>query len=121
MLVGQTLQNFALNDLNGQPWEFRQHHGRLVLLDFWGTWCIHCLHAIPHLKDLQLAIRALWAGSDRRLLMRKGRPRNKLQKVKRVRNRLGINYRLLMGGDRAQCPVRTQFQVQQLADPGAAG
>src|SRR5262249_34506674 len=32
---GQKLDNFALNDLDGGTWEFRQHRGRLVLLDFW--------------------------------------------------------------------------------------
>src|SRR5262249_33845050 len=53
VLTGSTLYNFALYDLNGQPWEFRHHQGRLVLLDFWGTWCPHCLVSIKDLNYLQ--------------------------------------------------------------------
>ena len=50
VLTGQQLYNFALTDLNGQPWEFRNHRSKLVLLDFWGSWCMHCLNSIPHLR-----------------------------------------------------------------------
>src|SRR5205823_9687359 len=53
ILTGETLHNFALNDLSGQPWEFRSHRGRVVLIDFWGTWCLPCLQSIPHLRILQ--------------------------------------------------------------------
>lgn len=111
LLTGQTLQNFALNDLSGQPWEFRQHQGRVVLLDFWGTWCLHCQHAIPHLKDLQYRY-GPYGLEVIGIAYEEGAPQDQVQKVSRVRNRLGMNYRVLMGSDRATCPVRTQFQVR---------
>jgi thiol-disulfide isomerase/thioredoxin len=111
VLTGQVLHNFALHDLNGQPWEYRtQRRGRLVLLDFWHSQCYPCLDAIRHL--------AIWQQSYGPyglevvgIAYEEGTPQERVQKVNRVRQRLGINYRLLMGGDRATCPVRTQFGV----------
>lgn len=111
VLTGQTVHNFALFDVSGQPWEYRRNHrGRLVLLDFWGTWCVHCLHSVPHLNILQRTYGP--AGLEVvGIAYEEGTPMEQAQKVNRVRQRLQINYRLLLGSDRAQCPVRTQFGV----------
>jgi thiol-disulfide isomerase/thioredoxin len=111
VLTGQTVHNFALLDVSGQPWEYRRNHrGRLVLLDFWGTWCVHCLHSVPHLNILQRTYGP--AGLEVvGIAYEEGTPMEQSQKVNRVRQRLQINYRLLLGSDRAQCPVRTQFGV----------
>jgi thiol-disulfide isomerase/thioredoxin len=115
VLTGNQLHNFALPDLKGQPWEFRSaHRGRLVLIDFWGTWCPACLYAIPHLNILQdrygrYGLEVLGIDYEH------GPPQEQLQKVNRVRQRLAINYRLLLGTDNPdeppRCPVRTQFAV----------
>jgi thiol-disulfide isomerase/thioredoxin len=109
-LTGRQLYNFALNDLNGQPWEFRQHRGRLVLLDFWGTWCLPCQNAIPHLRILQnqygpAGLEVIGIAYESGTLLQQ------IQRVNLVAGRLQINYRLLLGGDKEHCPVRTQFQV----------
>jgi thiol-disulfide isomerase/thioredoxin len=111
-LTGQLLYNFALNDMAGQPWEYRLHHrGRLVLLDFWETTCIPCQHAIQHLKIWQdrygpYGLEVIGIAYEQ------GAPEERVQKVERVRQRLAINYRLLMGSDPVQCPVRVQFGIQ---------
>ncbi len=110
VLTGQTLHNFALNDLNGNPWEYRtQRRGRLVLLDFWHTECYPCLDAIRHL--------AIWQQSYGSyglevigIAYEEGTPKERVQKVNRVRQRLGAGYRQLLGSD-GDCPVRTQFGV----------
>ncbi len=109
--AGRRLVNFALNDLNGQPWEFHDHHGRLVLLDFWGTWCMPCMRAIPHLKKLQgdygpygLEVVGIacekTSGSER------------VRKVRDVIDRQQINYRVVLGEDYEQCPVQQKFGIR---------
>jgi len=111
VLTGQTLVNFALNDLEGRPWEYRQHRARLTLIDFWGTWCTHCLHTIPHLKILQEKY-GTYGLEIVGIAYEEGTPQERAQKVNRVRQRHGMNYSLLLGGDTATCPVRQQFDVR---------
>jgi thiol-disulfide isomerase/thioredoxin len=111
VLTGQTLHNFALNDLNGQPWEYaRNRRGKLVLLDFWETGCVPCLHAIPHLNILQQRYGA-YGLEVIGIAYETGSPIEQTQKVNRVRQRLQVTYALLLGGDKGPCPVQSQFGV----------
>lgn len=112
VLTGNTLYNFALYDLNGQPWEFRQHQSRLVLLDFWGTWCSHCLVSVKDLNGLQdrygrYGLEVIGIDYEGDAL-----PQDQILKVRGARQRYGMNYRILLGGNQDTCPVRAQFGVR---------
>jgi hypothetical protein len=43
---------FSLQAANGEPINLDTLHGKVVLLDFWGTWCHPCRQAVPLLKQL---------------------------------------------------------------------
>ncbi|MEN8128726.1 MAG: TlpA disulfide reductase family protein [Pseudomonadota bacterium] len=46
-VVGQHRPQFYLPDLNGQLLSIDQWDGKVVLINFWATWCPPCLKEIP--------------------------------------------------------------------------
>jgi thiol-disulfide isomerase/thioredoxin len=111
-LSGRQLSNFALYDLNGQPWEWRLRNNKLTLIDFWGTWCPACLHAIPHLNVLNEKY-AHYGLEVVGIAYENNAPTYQVEQVRRVAQRLNMHYTLLLGSDRLTCPVRVQFRVVQ--------
>ncbi len=112
VLVGRQLVNFALNDINGEAWELKANRkGKLVLLDFWGTWCAPCKQTMPTLKGLQNK----YGGQGLEVVgiayEREGSAQEQAHKVNEVCQKLLINYRQLLGsGD--SCVVKTQLGVR---------
>lgn len=111
ILTGNTLHNFALNDLADRSWQYRNRSGRLVLLDFWSTTCSPCLQALPQLNSLHNAYGATGLEIVG-IAYEAGTPLEQKDKVNAVRRRNNIGYRLLLAGDGKKCPVKAQFLVR---------
>jgi thiol-disulfide isomerase/thioredoxin len=54
-LVGSFAQ-FTANDANGKPTSLADFRGRVVLLNFWATWCGPCVAEMPSLDRLEAAL-----------------------------------------------------------------
>jgi thiol-disulfide isomerase/thioredoxin len=105
------LQDFALNDPYGRTWAFHQHRGQLVLLDFWGTWCMPCVRAIPHIKQLQ----AEYGQSGLEVVgiaCERASGPERSRRVQEAITKYQINYRVLLGEEYEECPVQQKFHIE---------
>jgi len=54
-LAGRTAQDFSLT-LNGKQTKLSDLHGKVVVLNFWASWCGPCVEETPGLNSLQQRI-----------------------------------------------------------------
>ncbi len=53
----RTAPDFVLNDSSGKPVRLSDFHGKVVLLNFWATWCAPCAAEIPWFVEFEKAHR----------------------------------------------------------------
>jgi peroxiredoxin len=83
---------FTLSDLEGRPVSLSKYRGKVVILDFWATWCPPCRREIPDFVSLQnqyasRGLQIIGIGLDQ--------PNNVTLFVQQY----GINYPVVIGDD----------------------
>ncbi len=53
LALGSMAPNFSLKDADGKVRTLKSYRGKVVVLDFWGTWCVPCRKTMPILQKLQ--------------------------------------------------------------------
>src|SRR3989338_2706001 len=91
---GGMVQEFTLPDLAGKPRSLSEWRGRVVVLNFWATWCPPCREEIPLFIDLQKrhgrdGLQFLGVAIDRQ------------EDVASYYVQIGMNYPTLIGDDNA--------------------
>lgn len=56
-LVGKPARDFKLKDLDGNEVTLSDLQGKVVLIDFWATWCPPCREELPSIAKLSAAYR----------------------------------------------------------------
>jgi cytochrome c biogenesis protein CcmG/thiol:disulfide interchange protein DsbE len=87
--------DFTLKDLDGKPFSFSSTRGKVVILDFWATWCPPCTAEIPHFVELYKEYR------ERGLeIVGVALDRGGASTVKPFAERNGMNYTVVIGDQR---------------------
>jgi len=87
-----TAPGFALPDLNGNSVSLAEFRGKVVVLDFWATWCPPCRREIPDFINLQAEY-----GSQGLQVV--GIALDEPEKVHTFARQNGMNYPVLLGSD----------------------
>ena len=87
--------NWQLRDINGEPISLADFKGKVVILDFWATWCPPCRKEIPGLVTLQRRYQ------DKGLvIIGVSLDQQGPSVVKPFMRELGMNYRVVMGDEK---------------------
>jgi thiol-disulfide isomerase/thioredoxin len=50
--IGKTVPEISGEDLDGRPMKLSDYRGKVVVLEFWGEWCVDCRGMYPQLRSL---------------------------------------------------------------------
>lgn len=51
-MIGKPAPDFSSTDINGNPISLKEYRRKVVLLDFWATWCGPCIGEMPNVKKI---------------------------------------------------------------------
>lgn len=83
--------DYTLKDMSGKDVHLASYKGKVILLDFWATWCGPCKVEIPILVDLQTRYR------DKGLVVLGVSVDDPIEKLKPFAAQFKVNYPLLVG------------------------
>lgn len=96
-MTPQQAMSVSMNDLDGAPHTLADWHGKVMLVNFWATWCPPCREEIPLLVKLQ----AKYAARGLQIV---GIATDETSEdsVRTFTRRMLVNYPILMGNEQVE-------------------
>jgi peroxiredoxin len=110
---GPLAPDFSLPSVDGKTITLSRLRGKVVLLDFWATWCGPCRLAMPHLNKMYMAYRERGLEIVGVSLDKGGR-----ELVRRFAVNMGIEYPIIMADDQVVknygiSPIPTTYLIDR--------
>jgi peroxiredoxin len=106
---GQPAPDFTLKDLDGKTWKLSDLRGKkIVMLDFWATWCNICKREMPVLEKVYQEYRGKGVEFFGIALDNE----DKIKQIRKILGEKGVTYPVLIDADQ-----RVATDVYQLAGP----
>ena len=91
-VIGTKAAEFSLSDVKGTIRHLSEWRGKVIVINFWATWCPPCREEIPAFVELQQAY-------ERRGLQFVGIALQQAEEVLSFMDEFNVNYPSLVGGD----------------------
>ena len=95
----QTLPAINLNGMDGKKVSSAEWAGKVVVIDFWATWCMACREAFPELTDLKAKY------GDKAVIVGVSTDKGAPDKVQKFAGKNKLNYLILHDPDDTQSKV----------------
>lgn len=92
---GRLAPDFVLPSLDGKSVQFSDFRGKVVLLNFWATWCVPCKVEMPWFVELQKRY-----GTAGLQVVGIAMDDASQADLRKFTNDLGVNYPILIGNDK---------------------
>ncbi|HEV8426556.1 MAG TPA: TlpA disulfide reductase family protein [Pyrinomonadaceae bacterium] len=101
---GAIAPQFTLKDINGRTVRLSDYQGKVVLINFWATWCPPCRAEMPDLVRLQRE-----HGKQGLQIIGLTYPPERKTRVRRFARSLKVNYPIILGTRE----IKTRFSSEE--------
>lgn len=91
-VIGTVAEEFSLSGMDGKPRHSSEWKGKVMVINFWATWCPPCREEIPYFIELQ----EQYAAQGLQFV---GVALQQADEVRDFLDEFGVNYPSLVGGD----------------------
>ncbi len=92
--IGGAVPSFSATEIDGESITIQSLRGKVVVLNFFATWCVPCIEEMPHLEEMHKKL-----SSDEFMLLSVGREHS-AEEVREFQKQKGLSFAMAPDPDR---------------------